>query len=104
MNTYHPLPGFLVITPLEETQYGSISIADNMSYKDSAGVVVAIGEPFVFREGDQAITIPCPVNVGDKIIYKNTVAQRFTGSDGKFVFLLKWHEDPVYCDIMSVLD
>lgn len=103
-NKYHPLPGFLILEQLEEEKIGNFSVSDDMSSKDSAGVVLAVGAPFTFYEGSQAIDVKSPVKVGDKVIYKNIVAQRYMDFEtGKHIFMVKFHSDPVYSDIMCVI-
>ncbi|HEX9060887.1 MAG TPA: hypothetical protein VF941_11965 [Clostridia bacterium] len=104
LQKYHPLPGFLVLEQLEEQKIGYVSVSDDMSAKDSAGIVVAVGDPFTFYEGNQNVMVKSPVKVGDKVIYKNIVGQRYLDFEtGKHVFFVKFHFDPVYSDIMTVI-
>lgn len=104
LKKYHPLPGFLILEQLEEQHIGNFSVSDDMSSKDSAGVVVAVGDDYTFYEGDQNVVVKSPVKVGDKVIYKNIVGQRYLDFEtGKHVFMVKFHFDPVYSDVMCVI-
>jgi co-chaperonin GroES (HSP10) len=103
-NIYHPLPGFVVLEQLEETHYGNIEIPENTASKDSAGVVIAVGSSFMYYEGNAGVVVESPVKVGDKVIFKNTAAQRyFPFEGGKQIYMLKFHQNPVYSDLMCVI-
>jgi len=102
---YQPLPGFIICKPLnEELLAGGFKAPESLSEKDSAGIVVAVGDPWIFREGDKEYTITPKVKVGDKIIFKNLGHQRYSDSEtGEPVYLLKYHDDIVYTDVMAII-
>lgn len=77
---FDPLPGFIVVTPLEEKTISgnsgvSFTISDSQKDKDLAGVVVAVGEALTEVINGNIITTPKPeVKVGDKIVHSTYYA------------------------------
>lgn len=106
-----PLPGWCVLEPLEEKDYKlsessniGISVAEDMAQKDSAGIVLVVGDPYVLHEHEQEIVCPSPVEVGDKIIYKNVTGQKYLDfNSGLTRILVKWHPEPYWSDIICKL-
>ena len=62
-------PGYILIEPTEaETKTSAgIYLPETASEKPLKGKVLAVGNDFVTEHG---ATIPCPVTVGDLVIYK----------------------------------
>ena len=89
-----PLPGFVIVEPLKNKSASTdnspykLHIFDTMKEVDSAGIVMAVGDPFTFYEGSNAITVTCPVKVGDKIAYKNFGSDRMMDVHGKTIFFV----------------
>jgi len=65
----HPLPGYVVIEPVEnKTRTDSgIYLPESNEEKPQMGSVVAISDSYV---NEQGATIKCPVKVGDTVLYK----------------------------------
>lgn len=74
-----------------------------MNNKNTSGVILAVGDPWLFREGDKEYLIKPQVKVGDKIIFKGMGHQRYEQSDGTMVYLLKYHDDVVYSDLLAII-
>lgn len=108
MNKPHyitPLPGFVLVKPLKEEKIGAMIVSDQMNDKDSAGVVVAIGRDWIYHEGSQAISVHCPVELGNKIIYQNIGTNAYRDfKTGEILRLVRFHVDPVYTQIIATIN
>lgn len=64
-----PLIGYVLVAPSEaETKTSSgIILPESAQEKPAQGMVIACGEDMVFDNGK---TLKCPVQVGDKVVYK----------------------------------
>lgn len=100
-----PMPGWIVAKPLiEETSAGGFKLPEEMTNKNTSGVVLAVGDAWTFCEGGKEYTIKSKVKVGDKIIFKGMGHQMYEESDGKKVYLLKYHDDVVYSDLLAIIE
>lgn len=65
----HPLPGYVVIEPVEsqkQTESG-IYLPETNEEKPQMGTVIAVSDSYV---NEQGATIACPVKKGDTVFYK----------------------------------
>ena len=99
-----PFPGHVLVAPYKEKQVGNYVLQDNINDKDSAGIIVAIGDDYTYYEGNQAIPVPCPVKVGDVIIYQNMGTDAYMEFEGgERLRLVRFHCDPLYSQIKALI-
>lgn len=73
----HPTPGTLIVKSLIEDQVSGIYVADSTSNKESAGVVVAVGDADYEYHGERRSLSESPCKLGDKIIYASYSPNRY---------------------------
>jgi chaperonin GroES len=86
-----PLPGFLVIEPLEgqkQTESG-IYLPESGEEKPQVGKVVAISKSYVNEHGTQ---VECPVAVGDVVLYKKWGGNEVKVENRKEVQVMKFED------------
>lgn len=104
-----PQPGFLIVeieTIKDKTESG-IYLADETAKDPNTGIVVEISDDLVITDGSNTSIIPCPVRVGDKILFKRYAgAMGSPGAEielnGKDYRLMRWHYNPQESDILGV--
>lgn len=90
-----PLAGYVLIEPAaKETKTATgIYLPDSAEEKPQEGKVLAAGDP-IFDHGKE---VPCPVKVGDKVVYKKWGGNEVK-VDGKEMMLIKFE------DLMAVVE
>lgn len=97
-----PLPGFLVVAPLEQNT-GSFQVSDNAANKEGVGIVMAVGDSFMFYEGTSQSLVKCPVKVGDKIVFSS--GNSYLDSEtGERLSIVRFHSDPVWNQVLCVIN
>jgi len=100
-----PQPGFVICKPYKEQQVSGIYISDSMKNKDSAGVVVAVGDSYTILEGPQSLTVNPPVKVGDKIIFTNFGDNKYLDfKTGEHIYIVHFSPDPRYNQIIAKIN
>lgn len=107
-NSIKPMPGYLILDVENiqtETQTGII--LPESQKEPNTGTVVEISDPLVVVSQDSIQTIPCPVNVGDKVLFKRMAGQFGSPGaelsiNGKDFRLMRWHVNPADSDLLGV--
>lgn len=90
-----PLSGYVLIEPAaKETKTATgIYLPDSVEEKPQEGKVLAAGDS-IFDHGKE---VPCPVKVGDKVVYKKWGGNEVK-VDGREMMLIKFE------DLMAVVE
>jgi len=103
-----PMPGFIIVeveTPEVTTESGII-LAETTK-EPNTGTVVEISTPLTFVSKDSIQTIPCPVEIGDRILFKRMAGQMGSPGaelsiNGNDYRLMRWNISPIESDILAV--
>lgn len=100
----YPLPGFVVTKPFKEEIVSDFYIPDNMNDKDSAGIVIAVGDDYTYYTGSHAVQVKCPVKVGDIIVYQNIGTNQYLNlKTNERLHHVRFHPEPFYNQILSII-
>lgn len=107
-NSIKPMPGFIIVELNEKettTDAGIILAAQDA--EPNTGLVVEISDPLTVVTQTSVEQVPCPVKIGDKILFK-----RYAGAMGspgaslsindKDFRLMRWNPNPIESDILGV--
>lgn len=100
-----PMPGYIIVdVEIQESQTQTGIILPESQQAPNTGIVVEISNE-LFLSGAY---IPCPVKVGDKILFKRMAGQFGSPGaelsiDGKDLRLMRWHTNPIDSDILGVI-
>ena len=89
-----PLPGYCLISPIEEEEKsaGGVYLPENSKDKPMKGKVVAVGEPYTdFNASFQTAFVHSPVKEGQVVLYKKWTNQEVQ-DEGKEYLLVKFDE------------
>jgi len=89
-----PLPGYILISPLEEKNItaGGVYTSEKSKDKPSRGKVAAVGEKMeTFSGGSEIRYVTSPVEKGQTVIYKKWTNQEVVVK-GKTYLLVKFSE------------
>lgn len=86
-----PLPGYLLVEPIEEEKSGALYLPDEAKDKPMKGKVVACGDPKQIYNGDFGMTTAeiesCPVNKNDIVYYKKWINETISENGKEFLFV-----------------
>ncbi len=85
-NNLHPLPGYVLVKPLEAQKQtaSGIYLPDSHDEKPQQGTVLAVGSEWVTEHG---ATIKAPVKANDTVIYKKWGGNDVKIEDVEYQFL-----------------
>ena len=94
MATIKPLPGYVLIEPIEdeEKSVGGVYLPETSKDKPSKGKVIAVSEPFTdFNISFQTPFVHSPVKVG-QVIYHKKWTNETVSTNGKEYLFVKFED------------
>lgn len=103
-----PMPGFLILeveTANTTTQAGIV--LPELQKEPNTGIVVEISDPLTVVSQSSIQTFPCPVKIGDKVLFKRMAGQLGSPGaelsiNGKDFRMMRWNITPADSDILGV--
>jgi co-chaperonin GroES (HSP10) len=107
-NSIKPMPGYLILdVEITQTETQTGIILPESQKEPNTGTVVEISDPLIVVSQDSIQSIPCPVKVGEKVLFKRMAGQMGSPGaelsiNGKDFRLMRWSNDPQQSDLLGV--